>query len=343
MTRLPRAAILLGLAVSFFACTEATDGPLVEVTVPPGAPFGQVVDTLVHRGIVKSGTLFSLFARVRGVDRQVHAGQYRLREGQAWGSVLTDLTTGRVVTEAVTVPEGFTLNQMAPRLAGITGLDADSVAAVISALDAEELDVPGPGLEGYLFPDTYRFARGTELDAVVRVMAARYRSFWTDERRQWLVDLGMSEREIVTLASIVQAEAAKVEEMPVIAGVYHNRLALGHPLQADPTILYALGGPRERLLYAAMDSVADSPYNTYTHAGLPPGPIGAPGEAALDAALRPTETDFFYFVARPGGEHTFSETLSEHNRAVTRARRSWDSIRAANASQPGTAGGPRRP
>jgi len=232
---------------------------------------------------------------------------------------------------------------MAPRIGEITGLAPDSVDVVLKGLDAEALDVPGPGLEGYLFPDTYLFAQGSDLDAVLETMAERYRAFWTPERRETLADLGMSERELVTLASIVQAEAAKTQEMPTIAGVYHNRLRQSHPLQADPTVLYALGGPRERLLYAAMDSVTDSPYNTYTHPGLPPGPIGAPGEAALEASLHPEETDFFYFVARPGGEHTFSATLRDHNRAVSGARRSWDSVRAISAARETTGQGTRPP
>jgi UPF0755 protein len=124
----------------------------------------------------------------------------------------------------------------------------------------------------------------------------------------------MTEREIVTLASIVQAEARRMEEMPRIAGVYHNRLEIGWLLEADPTVLYALGGYRERLLYAAIDSVADNPYNTYRQSGLPPGPIGAPGEAAIDAALHPTD-DFLFFVARPDGTHVFTRSLAAHNQA----------------------------
>jgi UPF0755 protein len=131
----------------------------------------------------------------------------------------------------------------------------------------------------------------------------------------------MTEREIVTLASVIQAEARHVEEMPRISSVYHNRLELGWLLQADPTVLYALGGPRQRLLFAAIDSVADHPYNTYTQPGLPPGPIGAPGESAIEAALYPAEEDFLYFVARMDGTHAFSRTLAEHNRAVAQARR----------------------
>jgi UPF0755 protein len=123
--------------------------------------------------------------------------------------------------------------------------------------------------------------------------------------------------------------------MPIIASVYHNRLARGQALQADPTVLYALGGPRARLLYAAMDSVADHPYNTYTHPGLPPGPIGSPGLAAVDATLSPAETDFFYFVAHPDGTHIFSRTLTEHNRAVAETRREWDRLRREQAGDPG--------
>ncbi|NIR81238.1 MAG: endolytic transglycosylase MltG, partial [Gemmatimonadetes bacterium] len=155
---------------------------------------------------------------------------------------------------------------------------------------------------------------------VLATMVDRYRAVWTPERLAALTETGRSEQEIVTLASIIQAEARVESEMPRISGVYHNRLESGWLLQADPTVLYALGGYRERLLYAAIDSVADNPYNTYAHRGLPPGPIGAPGELAIDAALRPEEHDFMYFVARPDGSHRFSRSLSEHNNAREEAR-----------------------
>jgi UPF0755 protein len=122
--------------------------------------------------------------------------------------------------------------------------------------------------------------------------------------------------------------------MPTIAAVYLNRVRRSYPLQADPTVLYALGGYRARLLFAAIDSVADHPYNTYAHAGLPPGPIGAPGEAALNAVLAPADADFMYFVARPDGSHIFTRTLSEHNRAVAMARRAWDSVESARVPRP---------
>jgi UPF0755 protein len=162
-------------------------------------------------------------------------------------------------------------------------------------------------------------------------MVARYKEVWTPERVALREAGGLTEGELVTLASIVQAEARLQDEMPTIASVYRNRLNRGQLLQADPTVLYALGGARTRLLYAAMDSVADHPYNTYTHAGLPPGPIGSPGLAALDAALSPAETDFFYFVAHPDGTHVFSRTLDQHNMAVAQTRAEWDRLRREQA------------
>lgn len=142
----------------------------------------------------------------------------------------------------------------------------------------------------------------------------------------------------MTLASIVEAEARKAEEKPRIAGVFLNRLDIGYPLQADPTVLYALGEHRDRLLYAAIDSVAGNPYNTYTEPGLPPGPIGAPGAAAIDAVLEPEEHDYLYFVARPDGTHEFNRTLEEHNRSRARLRQEWREVREADPVDPGEGG-----
>lgn len=290
--------------------------------VPRGATFRTVVDTLEARGLVHHPGLFRIWARLRGEERSVRAGRYTLPSDAGWNHILDVLVAGRVETEAVTIPEGFTLRRIAPRVAGVTGLPTDSVARALRSEGwVRRLGVPGPTLEGYLFPETYRFAQGASLREVVGTMVEAYRAYWTPARRARADSLEMTEREVVTLASIVQAEARMAAEMDTIAAVYHNRLERGYLLQADPTVLYALGGPRERLLYAAMDSVAGHPYNTYTYPGLPPGPIGSPGRRALEATLRPARTDYLYFVARPDGTHIFSHTLTEHNRAVARARR----------------------
>jgi len=310
---------------TLLGCGSDDPGEPVRITVPAGVTFGTVLDTLVERGIVNGPRRFGLYARLTGADRQIRSGDYDLTPGGSWGDILESLTTGRVNTEEITIPEGFTLADMVDRIAEVTETPPDSVRAGLSDSTAHERwGVPGPGLEGYLFPDTYRFARGVALDVVVEAMVEQYQSAWTPERRSRLDELDMTEAELVTLASIIQAEARHVGEMPTISAVYHNRLRLGYRLQADPTVLYALGGRRPRLLFAAIDSVADHPYNTYTQRGLPPGPIGAPGDAALQAALYPSDESYLYFVARPDGTHLFTNSLEEHNRARGVARREWD-------------------
>lgn len=329
-----RPAVLLA-TVCAVACGGDPGGEPLQLTVPRGASLHEVTDTLVARGVVDAAPLFRAYVRLRGADRDIKAGVYRFRRGEAWGDVVAALSEGRVVSVPMTIPEGWTLARMIPRLAAATALEEDSVRARLAADSAAaRWGVPGPGLEGYLFPDTYRFTPGVSLEAVVRAMTDRYSAFWTPERRGRLAEIGLDEREAVTLASIVQAEARRLEEMPTIAAVYLNRVRRSYPLQADPTVLYALGGYRPRLLYAAMDSVADHPYNTYTQAGLPPGPIGAPGEAALEAVLDPADVDYFYFVARPDGTHVFTRTLAEHNRAKALARRAWDSAGSGALPRP---------
>jgi UPF0755 protein len=319
--------LLALLAAAVLAACAPPEGDLVEFTVPSGASFAEVADTLVARGLVEHPTLFRGYARLRGDDRNIRSGRYMLRQGMGWGPILDWLTEGRVLTVAFTVPEGFTLRQMVPRIAAVTEMDeAEVEARLTDEAEADRWGVPGPGLEGYLFPDTYRFAPGSSLDAVVRVMTERYRALWTEERRERAGELGMTEREVATLASIIQAEARMESEMPTISAVFHNRLRIGYLLQADPTVQYALAERRSRLLYADIDAVADNPYNTYTNPGLPPGPIGAPGERALEAALHPTDEDYLYFVARPDGSHIFTRSLVEHNRARVEARRQWDAL-----------------
>jgi UPF0755 protein len=313
---------VLGVVLLTLAACGQPEGGTVEFVVPEGVSFTAVSDTLHERGLVRWTSLFGIYARMQGADRAIKAGRYALPRGATWGTILRALTEGRVVTVPLTIPEGFRLAQMVTPIAALTGRSEEDVAATLRRQGVDSvMGVPGPGLEGYLFPDTYRFAPGVSPEVVLRTLVDRYRSVWTRGRRARLDALGMTEREIVTLASIIQAEARHAEEMPKISSVYHNRLDLGWLLQADPTVLYALGGPRDRLLFAAIDSVADDPYNTYTQRGLPPGPIGAPGEAAIDAALYPADEEFLYFVARIDGSHTFSRTLAEHNRAVAEARR----------------------
>jgi UPF0755 protein len=186
---------------------------------------------------------------------------------------------------------------------------------------AERWGVPGPTLEGYLYPATYRLPVEAGPEEAIELAVERYRRVWTPPRDSAASEAGLDRREVVTLASIVEREARRREELETIAAVYRNRLRIGMALQADPTVQYALGGAwRQRLLTAHIDSVADNPYNTYRHPGLPPGPIGSPSEAAIDASLHPADVPYLYFVARPDGSHVFTSTLDEHNRAIREIR-----------------------
>ena len=317
---------LAAVALLASGCSPGTDeADRVDFSVPAGATFNQIVDTLETRGLITFPMGFKVIARIRGNDRGIRAGGYQVPADIGWLPLLDHLVAGRVVTVPVTIPEGYTLSQIAPRLAEVTNLEVEEVEARLNATGAAEAwGVPGPTLEGYLFPDTYRFARGVGLDTVIEAMIGQYRSFWTPESRRRAEALGLSEREVTTLASIIQGEARRVEEMPTISGVFHNRLDIGYLLQADPTVQYALGARRERLLFSDIESVADHPYNTYTYPGLPPGPIGAPGESALRAALDPADVEYLYFVARPDGSHIFTNSLQQHNRARIEARREWE-------------------
>lgn len=294
----------------------------VEIRVEPGAGAILIGRQLRDAGLVRYPRLFALAARVRGVDASLKSGLYRFRGDATWSEVLDMLARGEVVTFPLTIPEGFTVREIAPRVAAAAGVPVDSILGLARDSGfARSLGVPGPTLEGYLFPDTYRFAEGIDPTLALETMVERYRAFWTDARRARRDSLGMEERELVTLASIVEKEARVAGEREIIAGVYVNRLKIGMLLQADPTVQYALGEPKERLLYRDIDRVADDPYNTYTHAGLPPGPIASPGSAALLAALYPADFPFLFFVAEPDGSHVFTRTEREHINAKNRIRR----------------------
>jgi len=319
------ATLVVAIAAAVFALTapELPGGEAV-VEIPQGATLQEAVAILEAEQVVGRPAVFRIYARLRGLDRSVKAGTYRLWRDAPYGEILGILTDGRMVTYPMTIPEGWTLDAMAGRIATAAGSDSVTVAEILDGASDSDWDVPGPGLEGYLFPDTYRFAERVGVERVVAAMVHGYHSNWTPERRELLAASGMTEREAVTLASIIQAESGNAREMPTISSVYHNRLRIGMLLQADPTVQYALtesfGGRRSRLLYAAIDSVAEHPYSTYHHPGLPPGPIGAPGAAALNAALAPDSTDYLYFVAGPDGSHIFSRSLREHNNAINRIR-----------------------
>ena len=334
--RLSRACWLLLVAV-LVGCGGAGTGAPVRVTVPKGATMRVAADSLARKGVIRAPRIFLVYAKLRGGDRRIKAGTYLLRKGTGWGEVLDALAGGKGLMRAITIPEGWTLFQAVPQLARVLGVPVDSVqAAVRDTALLHRLDVPTPTLEGYLFPDTYTFPEGTTPRAAVRTMVARFEEVWRPEWTARLDTIAMSRHDVMTLASIVEREARLPEERPVIAAVYRNRLRDGMRLQADPTVQYAHGGHKPRLYYKDLE--IDSPYNTYRKAGLPPGPIGAPGRPSIIAALYPAQTPFKFFVAFPDGHHEFTTDFAQHEVRVQRARRAWDSLATIQARQPKAAG-----
>jgi len=308
--------LLLSSTVFLAACGGSPEGDPIRFTIPQGSGFGAVTDTLTDREIIRYPLAFRLFARFRGAERSIKPGVYETQRGVGWDDLLAKMVSGDVLQMSVVVPEGWTISEIVPRLAAATNTPPDSLLAALLAEDAaERYGVPGPTLEGYIYPATYTFPVGSSAEAMIRTMVARHQQVWTPERSAAADSLGMSIREIVTLASIVEKEARVWGERDTIAAVYHNRLRINMPLQADPTVQYALGEHQTRLLYAHIDSVADHPYNTYRRQGLPPGPIATPSTGAIDATLHPADADFLYFVARPNGTHIFTRSLDQHNNA----------------------------
>ena len=304
------------------ACGGSPTGDPVRFTVPPGSGLSTVVDTLASRDIVSSATRFKLYARMRGATRDIKPGIYEIRRGTEWGEILDKLVSGDVIQVTLTVPEGWTSNQIAERIAKAFNVSVDSVETMfLDTASARRFGVPGPTLEGYLYPATYELPITTRPADIANVLVRRYKQVWTPAMRARADSLGMSEREVVTLASIVEKEAKQWSERDTIAAVYHNRLRIGMPLQADPTVQYALGEHQSRLLYSHIRDVRDHPYNTYTNRGLPPGPIASPSEGTIEAVLAPANVPFLYFVADPTGSHIFTRSLAEHNAAKRRVQR----------------------
>ena len=291
----------------------------MRVIIPRGASFAQAADSLARTGLVGSPRMFRLYGRVTGGDRNIKPGTYLLKHGTPWKDIVSALNGGHGLVNTITIPEGYTLSQITPLLARTLRVPMDSVQAAVrdTALLAR-LDIPNPTLEGYVFPDTYAFPLGTTARQAVREMVYSFERRWKPEWDSSLVDLKINRNDLVTMASIVEREARLPEERPVIAAVYYNRLRKGMLLQADPTIQYALGHHVGRVLYKDLEIA--SPYNTYIHKGLPPGPVASPGVASLAAAANPANVPYLYFVASKDGHHEFRMTLEEHTSAIREVR-----------------------
>ena len=313
---LVRRLMLAALALVATACGGEGNA---RVLIPSGATMRVAAESLEAAGVIGSARAFRLYAKVTGRDRSIKAGNYLLDRGASWNTVVNALVAGRGIVLTVMIPEGWDLKTIVPSVAGTMKVSPESLdSATRDTTLIRRLGIPTPTLEGYLFPETYLLPEGSDALPIVRRLVGEFERRWKPEWNAQLEKLGMTRHQVVTLASIIEKEARLASERPTISAVYHNRLKRGMALQADPTVLYALGRHAARVLYRDLE--VQSPYNTYRNVGLPPGPIASPGSASIEAALFPADAPFLYFVAHPDGHHEFRTTLREHNEAVRQMR-----------------------
>jgi UPF0755 protein len=308
---------LVGFAARYLVIPQDV-APVGVFVVEPGCDAFAVAARLDSLGLLASRDVWLGYARLTGVDRELKAGPYLL-DGLSPAEIAKTLHNGAILEHRVTVPEGSTVWEVAAIVEREVGtpheafLEAAHSPGLLSAVGS-----PGPTLEGYLFPDTYRLYRGITAERVAAAMTDRFLAVWAELAEGVAPPEGFSRHELVTMASLVEAEAALDEERPRIASVYYNRLRIGMRLMADPTVAYAMGSRPRRLLYEHLR--IDSPYNTYLYPGLPPGPVCNPGAASLAAALTPLEgCRDLYFVAAGDGSHIFSRTHRDHIYAKSEA------------------------
>jgi UPF0755 protein len=309
----------VGLGLALRPAGVLARGP-VTVDVPITTGVLGIARQLAAEGVIRSQVAFVGLAFVRGTARSLKAGEYEVPQGASLLAVLKLLESGRVKPHLLVLPEGFTIRELGRQLEaeGIAPLE-DVVRMAGSPIMAWSVGVEASSLEGYLFPDTYQITKGTRVEEILARMVQRFRErVGTADVVSRARQRGMTLHQVVTLASIVEKETALASERPIIARVFLNRLERDMPLQADPTVAYAMakeGRPPTR-----DDLQADHPYNTYRNRGLPPGPIGNPGRSTIDAVLDPANVPYLYFVAIDDRAHHFSTTLEEHNQVVARYR-----------------------
>jgi UPF0755 protein len=316
------AAALLFLALeTWWVLTPAVSirsGPRV-LEVPAHSGLRDIARILDREGVIRSPVGFMLLTLARGTMRSLKAGEYQVPQGANTVVVLTMLESAQVLQHPVVLREGSNLGELADQLAAAGLVKSEDVGRVArDALFLRTLDVPGDSVEGYLFPDTYHFVKGMTVEEILARMVARMRERVSGDIVASARARELNFHQLLTLASIIEKEAVDPGEMPLISAVFWNRLKLEMPLQADPTVQYAVGKERRRL--TRDDLTVESPFNTYRRAGLPPGPIASPSLAAIWAAVNPAPVSYLYFVATDERHHRFSTTLADHNAAVAKHR-----------------------
>ncbi len=311
------------LIFTFFAPNYYNHPSPVVIDIPKGMTLNQIIDTLYEKKIIPSKTNMKIATIIYGVERKIKAGRYNIPNGLNYLELIEKLINpSEVLQVMVTIPEGIWQNELAKILNEELGIDSTKVMKLSrskSFINSLGLDVDN--LEGYLLPETYYFFSGSTAEDVLRRLKIEMdKIFNNPEIQKRMNELKMNKKQILTLASIIDAESNYIPEFKTISGVYHNRLKRGMLLQADPTVQYLIRSRRDKKVYYK-DLNIDSKYNTYKYPGLPPSPINNPGKDAIMAALYPEKHNYLYFVSNGMGQHNFSSNQIEHQTNVTRYRK----------------------
>ncbi|MFO0773890.1 MAG: endolytic transglycosylase MltG [Nitrospiraceae bacterium] len=311
-------------AIVGYRAMQWADGPVVPsdshppsqvVVIPDGATFQQVASLLEQAKLIRSKSRLLMLGKSTGADRRIISGEYELSPAMAPKDILAKIRAGQVILHTITIPEGYSIAQMAEVLDIDDYVDAKEFLRLARDTSfVHSLGIEAPTLEGYLFPDTYRVARGTKAKDFIQTMVAKLWQVFTPEWKTLAQTNHMTPHQVLTMASVIEKETGAGQERRLISAVFHNRLKKNIPLQSDPTVIYGLESFDGNI--HKKDLSNPSPYNTYRVRGLPPGPIASPGAQSIEAALKPADEPFLYFVSRNDGTHQFSSTLVQHNEAV---------------------------
>ncbi|MFN3396753.1 MAG: endolytic transglycosylase MltG, partial [Thermodesulfovibrionales bacterium] len=267
----------------------------IEFEVKKGQTYREVINSLSEKGMIRDRNIFLIIGRLTGLDKKIKAGYYPLWGNMTPLQIFDALRKGRIIEYEVTVVPGDSLLEIGKKFSALGIIDIEQFERISKdRVFLASLDIDAPSIEGYLFPDTYRFPKGLEIKEILMLMVERLREKFNEEMLMRAFELGMSEREVLTLASIIEKEAVEDGERPIISAVYHNRLRKNMPLQADPTAIYGIKSSKESI--TKKDLLRKTPYNTYVIKGLPPGPIASPGLESIMAALYPENVPYLYFV-----------------------------------------------
>ncbi len=283
--------------------------------VSRGQKFETAAERLYEIGIIDNPFKFKWFARLKGYDKKIRAGEYGFFSSMSPAEILKDMISGKVRLCKLTIPEGYSMYQIADLTASEGfGTKADFLKAATDPAFVHKQGIDAETVEGYLFPDTYYFPKNIQPKQIIFSMVKNFRTVFIPEWQRQTNDMGFSIHEIVTLASIIEKETGDPSERPLISSVFHNRLKKKMRLESDPTVIYDIKDFDGNVKRIHLDK--STPYNTYKIKGLPPGPISNPGRESIEAAIYPSDTGFLFFVSRGNGTHEFTTSLGEHNRAV---------------------------